>query len=55
MVAAGLGAVLLIVVGLVLRPRLGRLLTRPRGPTVVRTERSADAAHEDRIDRSHAA
>jgi uncharacterized membrane protein YdjX (TVP38/TMEM64 family) len=55
MVAAGPGAVLLIVVGLVLRPRLGRLLTRPRGPTVVRTERSADAAHEDRIDRSHAA
>jgi uncharacterized membrane protein YdjX (TVP38/TMEM64 family) len=55
MVAAGLGAMLLIVAGLVLRPRLGRVLARPVRPTVVRPERSADAAYEGRTDRSHAA
>ena len=55
MVTAGLGAVLLIVVGLVLRPRLGHLLVRPVRPTVGQSERAVNAAHEGRIDQSHAA
>jgi uncharacterized membrane protein YdjX (TVP38/TMEM64 family) len=53
-VAAGLVAVVLIVVGLLLRPRLTPLLARPMRPTVVRTERTADA-YQDRVDQSHAA
>jgi uncharacterized membrane protein YdjX (TVP38/TMEM64 family) len=55
MVMAGLGAALLIVAALVLRPQLSRLLVRPVRPTVIQTERAADAAPEGRIDRSHAA
>jgi uncharacterized membrane protein YdjX (TVP38/TMEM64 family) len=55
MVMAGLGAALLIVAALVLRPRLSRLLVRPVPPTMVQAERSADAAPEGRSDQPHAA
>ena len=55
MVMAGLGAALLIVAALVLRPQLSRLLVRPVRPTVGQSERAVNAAHEGRIDQSHAA
>ena len=53
LVAAGFAALLLLAVGLVLRPHLARVLARPMRPSLVRTERPAPAA--ERRDQSHAA
>ena len=57
MVAAGLGAVLLIVAGVVLRPRLSHLLARSARPSIVPAQPSAGegASADGRSDRSHAA
>lgn len=57
MVAAGLGAAVLIVAAVVLRPRLKRLLAGPARPSIVLAQSSAgaDAKADDRGDQSHAA
>jgi uncharacterized membrane protein YdjX (TVP38/TMEM64 family) len=54
LVAAGLGAVLLTVAAMVLRPRLSRLLARPVRPTIVPGTRLGREAAPG-IDQSHAA
>ena len=55
--AAGIGAVVLIVAALVLRPRLARLLAGPGRPSIVRTQTSAGGAAQPGSggDRSQAA
>ena len=57
MVAAGFGAVVLIVAALVLRPRLRGLLAGPARPSIVpaQTPAGAEASPDGRRGRSHAA
>lgn len=57
MVAAGFGALVLLVAAIVLRPRLGRLLTRSARPSIVQGRRLAGAGlnADDRSGQSHAA
>ena len=53
LVAAGFGAIVLIVAAIVLRPQLSRLLTRSVRPSIVPSQSSAGLG--DRSERSHAA
>lgn len=55
MVAAGFGALVLLVAAIVLRPRLGRLLTRSARPSIVPGRRPTGADADRRHSQSHAA
>jgi uncharacterized membrane protein YdjX (TVP38/TMEM64 family) len=55
MMAAGFGAVVLLVAAIVLRPRLGRLLAGPARPSLVRAQRSAEDRADEAGRQSHAA